>query len=358
MDNSDDCPDGAAGTCVTATCGDGFLLAGVELCDDGGDSALCDGDCTPVACGDGYPNPAAGETCEDGNMNNTDACPDGIGGTCQTAICGDSFVWTGQEACDDGGDSATCDGDCTVVDCGDNYINGAAGESCDDGNNDNSDSCPTGTGGTCVAAFCGDSFVWDTDGGNEDCDDGGDSATCDSDCTTATCGDTYVNAAAGEDCDDGNNGDNTDACVDSCVAASCGDGYLWAGVEVCDEGGNTAGCDGDCTPVACGDGYPNPAAGEQCDDGNNDDTDGCLDNTGNCQSAFCGDGFVRAGSEQCDPGNGLGNDSAACDFDCTTVVCGDGYANGVAGEDCDTGKADPNADCNGLATCQANCTCA
>lgn len=356
---TDDCPDGPMGTCVAATCGDGFVQAGVELCDDGGDSMFCDGDCTFPECGDGYVNAVAGETCEDENGVNTDACPDGVGGTCQTAVCGDTFVRTGVEDCDDGGDSATCDGDCTFVACGDNYVNGAAGETCDDGNNNNRDACPTGVGGTCVTAFCGDGFTWDQDGGTEDCDTGGDSATCDSDCTPVVCGDLHVNTVAGEQCDDGDNGDNTDACVDSCVAATCGDGHVWAGMEVCDRGGNHAECDGDCTLPACGDGYPNPAAGETCDDGNNNDNDNCPDNTGNCQTAFCGDGFVNnlQGTEQCDPGNGLGNDSASCDSDCTPVACGDGYTNATAGEDCDLGNADPDAGCVGLETCQANCTC-
>ncbi|MEZ4340277.1 MAG: DUF4215 domain-containing protein [Sandaracinaceae bacterium] len=38
----------------------------------------------------------------------------------------------------------------------------------------------------------------------------------------------------GEECDDGNE-DNTDLCLDTCVAASCGDGYVGPG-ETCDDG--------------------------------------------------------------------------------------------------------------------------
>jgi len=55
-------------------------------------------------------------------------------------------------------------------------------------------------GVTASPATCGDGHV---DPG-EDCDDGGESATCDADCTTATCGDSTVNTTAGETCDDGN----------------------------------------------------------------------------------------------------------------------------------------------------------
>lgn len=45
-----------------------------------------------------------------------------------------------------------------------------------------------------------------------------------------------------EQCDDGN-ADNTDACLNTCVAGRCGDGFVWAGVEECDDG-NTAPGDG------------------------------------------------------------------------------------------------------------------
>ena len=55
----------------------------------------------------------------------------------------------------------------------------------------------------------------------------------------------------------------------------------------------------------CGNGVLDP--GEACDDGNQNNTDGCLDATslgGTCQLASCGDGFVYAGVEGCDDGNG------------------------------------------------------
>ncbi|HHH29788.1 MAG TPA: hypothetical protein ENK57_15785 [Polyangiaceae bacterium] len=45
-----------------------------------------------------------------------------------------------------------------------------------------------------------------------------------------------------EECDDGNQ-DNTDACLEGCIAAFCGDGFTWAGVETCDNG-QTCGADG------------------------------------------------------------------------------------------------------------------
>jgi hypothetical protein len=54
-------------------CGDGVVWSGVESCDDGGESAHCDIDCTLPGCGDGTWNPAAGEECD---TENPDCCPD------------------------------------------------------------------------------------------------------------------------------------------------------------------------------------------------------------------------------------------------------------------------------------------
>jgi cysteine-rich repeat protein len=54
----------------------------------------------------------------------------------------------------------------------------------------------------------------------------------------------------------------------------CGDGIPEPG-EQCDTGGQTTTCDADCTTVACGDGIVNTAAGELCDDGNEQSGDGC-----------------------------------------------------------------------------------
>jgi cysteine-rich repeat protein len=92
---------------------------------------------------------------------------------------------------------------------------------------------------------------------------------------------------------------------------------------------------GDCPPpttttttttlpgVVCGDGVQEGL--EECDDADTDNTDGCLDT---CQRAACGDGFVQAGVEQCDPpcGTGCGageicNSACAC-VAASTCACG------------------------------------
>jgi hypothetical protein len=47
--------------------------------------------------------------------------------------------------------------------------------------------------------------------------------------------------------------------------------------------------------------------GEECDDGNNSNTDHCLDT---CKKASCGDGYVEIGKEECDPGAKKSEDNA------------------------------------------------
>ena len=182
------------------------------------------------------------EQCDDGNGDDTDACP----GNCAFAVCGDGFVQAGVEDCDDGDLTNTdaCLNDCTPASCGDGFL-WAGVEECDDGNGDDTDQCP----GTCVVASCGDGFVW---AGMEDCDDGNDDQTdaCLDDCTPASCGDGLVWAGM-EECDDAND-DDTDDCPSNCQAATCGDGFVQAGVEECDDGNDEDGdgCDADCTVSA------------------------------------------------------------------------------------------------------------
>jgi hypothetical protein len=217
------------GACVAASCGDGFLCDGedctsgpggaAEECDAAADTEECDSDCSAVECGDGHLNFSAGEKCDDGNQNNEDACV-----ACKHAECGDGYVCAdgdgyscaesedlnGEEACDgdgagNGGETETCDEDCTPAVCGDGgEPNSTAGETCEDQNQNNNDTCPDGDGGTCQFAVCGDGFVQTN---VEDCDgdgagNGGETATCTSDCTfVSMCGNSVLDGD--EECDDG-----------------------------------------------------------------------------------------------------------------------------------------------------------
>ena len=81
--------------------------------------------------------------CGNGVVEGLEACDDGFAdacGTCNTnctglgtgASCGDGIICPELEACDDEAtDTPTCDSDCTSIECGDEHINRAAGESCD-----------------------------------------------------------------------------------------------------------------------------------------------------------------------------------------------------------------------------------
>lgn len=108
----------------------------------------------------------------------------------------------------------------------------------------------------------------------EECDDGNavDGDGCDSNCTVTACGNGVV--TQGEECDDGNL-NNSDGCQADCFVARCGDAIIDPGEE-CDDGPETAACDLDCTVAMCGDGTVNATAGEECDDENGIDGDGCT----------------------------------------------------------------------------------
>jgi hypothetical protein len=148
----------------------------------------------------------------------------------------------------------------------------------------------------------------------EACDEGGETATCNSDCTGAACGDGQVNTSADEVCDEGG---ETASCNNDCTVAVCGDGHVNASAEEeCDEGSESAACDADCTTATCGDTHINEAAGEACDDG---------------------------------------GESAECNEDCTVAACGDLVFNAAAGEECDTEDALAHGVCD-LETCTVSCS--
>ncbi len=95
----------------------------------------------------------------------------------------------------------------------------------------------------------------------------------------------------------------------------------------------------DTPPQVCGDGILAP--GETCDDGNNQDGDGCRSD---CTLEQCGDGTVDPG-EACDDGNNVGGDG--CRSDCTREECGDGIVD--PGEACDDGNQSTGDGCRPIA---------
>jgi cysteine-rich repeat protein len=84
--------------------------------------------------------------------------------------------------------------------------------------------------------------------------------------------------------------------------------------EDCDDGNefNGDGCDASCQfePAVCGNGIFNP--GEECDDGNLVANDGC-DAECNLEPAVCGNGLLES-DEECDDGNTISGDG--CDGSC------------------------------------------
>ncbi len=360
-----------------------------------------------AACPDGVVDVGDGETCDDNNGANGDGCSDSCltepGWTCTgapstcTFNCGNSTIEAGDpEECDDGnttnGDGCsdsclqepgwTCTANpgappasvCTF-NCGNGTIEAGDPEECDDGNTTNGDGCsdscleedfwtctanPTPPPASVCTFNCGNGTIEAADG--EECDDGnttnGDGCsdscleedfwTCTANPTpppasvcTFNCGNGTIEAADGEECDDGNT-TNGDGCSDSCLVET---GYT------CPTPGSP------CTPV-CGDGMV--IAPEMCDDGNATGGDGCdatctteagwtCTGSPSVCSTTCGDGIV-AGAEACDTG---GVDTVTCDGgDCTVATCGDGYTNTALGEECDDGAGNSNTTPD---ACRTNC---
>lgn len=187
----------------------------------------------------------------------------------------------------------------------------------------------TGADGLAQTSLCGNGATDLEENGiiGADCEDGnvvsGDG--CNATCRAEFCGDGAEQPGLGEQCDDGN-AQNNDACITGCLDATCGDGYRQNGVEDC-EPPNTPTCSATCLAIQCRNGVIDP--GEECDDGNSRNDDACVDG---CRDAFCGDGFVHDGVEQCEPPNTIG-----CSATCVTLpYCGDGLPG--PGEQCDDGN--------------------
>jgi cysteine-rich repeat protein len=113
-----------------------------------------------------------------------------------------------------------------------------------------------------------------------------------------TCGDGIL--SPGEQCDDGNTVAN-DSCSSTCVAASCFDGLQNQAELGVDCGASCGAC-----PI-CGDGVVE--TGEQCDDGNAINDDGCSNV---CGLATCADDWQNQGETGID----CGGPCAACSSQC------------------------------------------
>jgi len=132
-----------------------------------------------------------------------------------------------------------------------------------------------------------------------------------------------------------------------------------------------------CTLSMCGDGLVDPAAGEQCDDGNETSGDGCE--PGSCEFSCeadtdCDDGSVCNGTETCDgatnvctPGSNApeetsceledGSEGSCRSGSCRALGCGNGLPDD--GEECDDGNDISNDGCEPdcTITCMTNEDC-
>ncbi|HEY0840561.1 MAG TPA: DUF4215 domain-containing protein [Vulgatibacter sp.] len=329
---------GHAGGSGGSPCGDGHVDPWEE-CDDGEANSdvtpdACRTDCRTAWCGDGVVDDD--EDCDDGD-GNSDTAPGACRTSCRAADCGDGVV-DPDEACDDGADNSdarpdACRSDCRAAWCGDGVVD--EDERCDHGDA-NSDTQANACRTSCEPATCGDGVL----DSFEFCDDGDANSdtepnACRTDCRRAWCGDGVVDQD--ESCDDGEGNDDTEpgACRTNCTRGFCGDGILNDGEECdgTDLGGATCVTQGfslggvlSCRSARCTLDTSRCFVPEICGNGRDDDGNGladCADPT--CADPIacpvCGDG-IQAGVEECDDGNE--DDGDGCDSSCRVEVsiCG------------------------------------
>ncbi len=341
------------GSCVTAYCDSDTKECRLDIpadgtaCDDGDpctEASTClDGDCTAgtaLTCDDG--DACTDDNCiaeEEGCRNEAIDCADD--NPCTTASCDSESgcVYTPVEgACDDG-DLCTENDACVEGECV------GEGSGCDDGNPCTIDACDAD--GNCtntveVGALCDDgNACTEEDACNEEALCAGVDAVCDDDniCTDSGC-------------------DPELGCVFTPNDADCGDGDPCNGLESCLEGA----CVTDSIP-ACGDGVTDDVCGEQCDDGNTNDGDGCssvcveeapvacltdadCDDTNVCTDTACTDGecAVSFNTAGCDDGDACTTDDA-----CNAGTCGGDVANCDDEIECTADSCDAILGCSNVA---------
>ena len=286
--NTIPCSDGSV--CTTDdSCANGTCTGGAELvCNDG--NACTDDACLPDSGCQFAPND---EPCDDGNScTNGDHCAGGVCAAAEMLLCNDSSPCTSDACLPASGcvfeplDIACSDSDaCTTNDwCVDGQCAGGPPADCGDGNQCTDDSCdpaagclnaalldgdPCDDGNACTETDqCLDSVCTGSD--PPDCDDG---KQCTDDYCVPADGCQHNDMDGGEPCNDLDACTQTDQCAaGACVGSNpptCNDN------EVCttDSCEPAVGCV--FAPVApcCGNGAKE--AGEECDDGNHADGDGC-----------------------------------------------------------------------------------
>jgi cysteine-rich repeat protein len=238
---------------------------------------------------------------------------DGIGDACDSPECGNSFIEEG-ENCDDGNavsdpeNGDFCDETCNILlgYCGNGILE--EGEQCEDGNIVDGDGCSS----ECLYEPVGCLFGWPgmflrIEPGTED----------------TRCSD-WCSLIGGYTM-----GGFANTIYDFCF---CADGTTVQCSDSCDFlNDKPQSADQYCGYTECGNGIID--SGEQCDDRNQDNGDGC---TSYCRIEYeCGNGIVESGNdEQCDDGGTVDGDG--CDSDCQIEGTSYEHAAGDPIEDCDS----------------------
>ena len=155
--------------------------------------------------------------------------------------------------------------------------------------------------------------------------------------------------------------------VDECLAKADG--------TVCGPDSKSICLNKACVTSSCGDGYVDAVEGEECEDDNVVDGDGCTQCHWDCKVAKdCDDGSLCNGTETCDATKHvcMAGTPAAANTACTLTGGGAGICNGgqcvktgcgnstkESGEDCDDGNQVAGDGCENDCTwtCQANADC-
>lgn len=327
-----DCPVSSHLTCVNEACQE-VSGSGDDDCAQDSDCKTCNQNgCTHFAC--------ENNACTEVPGNGRDTCSD-------TVSCNDPLTYS------------TCeDGQCKVV-------FGSGENSC----GSHADCPEPGTHLACVNGAC-----TEVDGEGENrctnnaaCRGSSSSASSAKSSTSPPyinndprCGNGIIESLLQEECDDGNTY-NGDGCASNCkieyiasrqsssssrktyvgAASICGNGVLEEGEE-CDDSNHrdNDGCSAVCDAEIgiCGDGNVQKMLGEQCEAATHDPTlpYACIA----CRffSDACGNNTIDPG-EECDEGTGNSDaPNAHCRLDCSYPRCGDSIIDTEFGERCDDGN--------------------